>query len=119
MIRRPPRSTLFPYTTLFRSCEVTGSSIGGGNILISDIEGQAVEFKGDYPTLITTHNDTPGVLSKITTMLYSQNINIGSMKVYRDGLSTATMALETDKDRKSTRLNSSHANISYAVFCLK
>src|SRR3712207_8037332 len=83
MIRRPPRSTLFPYTTLFRSCEVTGSSIGGGNILISDIEGQAVEFKGDYPTLITTHNDTPGVLSKITTMLYSQNINIGSMKVYR------------------------------------
>src|SRR3712207_8360877 len=93
MIRRPPRSTLFPYTTLFRSCEVTGSSIGGGNILISDIEGQAVEFKGDYPTLITTHNDTPGVLSKITTMLYS--------------------------DRKSTRLNSSHANISYAVFCLK
>src|SRR3712207_292551 len=71
MIRRPPRSTLFPYTTLFRS-------------------------KGDYPTLITTHNDTPGVLSKITTMLYSQNINIGSMKVYRDGLSTATMALETD-----------------------
>lgn len=77
-------------------CEVTGSSIGGGNILISDIEGQAVEFKGDYPTLITTHNDTPGVLSKITTMLYSQNINIGSMKVYRDGLSTATMALETD-----------------------
>ncbi|KEI00485.1 L-serine ammonia-lyase, iron-sulfur-dependent, subunit beta [Clostridium botulinum] len=77
-------------------CEVTGSSIGGGNILIFDIEGQTVEFKGDYPTLITNHNDTPGVISKITTMLYSENVNIGSMKVYRDALSTATMALETD-----------------------
>lgn len=77
-------------------CEVTGSSIGGGNILIFDIEGQAVEFRGDYPTLLTNHIDTPGIISKITTLLYSENINIGSMKVYRDNPSTATMALETD-----------------------
>lgn len=77
--------------------EVTGSSIGGGNIMISDIEGQEVEFRGDYPTLITTHKDTPGVISKITTMLYTENINIGSMKVYRGEKGTnATMALETD-----------------------
>ena len=77
--------------------EVTGSSIGGGNILIFDIEGQDVEFRGDYPTLITTHKDTPGIISKITTMLYTDNINIGSMKVYRGGKGVnATMALETD-----------------------
>lgn len=77
--------------------EITGSSIGGGSILIFDIDGQSVEFKGDYPTLITQHKDTPGVISKITTMLYTSNINIGSMKVYRNsrGLQ-ATMALETD-----------------------
>lgn len=77
--------------------EVTGSSIGGGNILIFDIEGQDVEFRGDYPTLITNHKDTPGVISKITTMLYGENINIGSMKVYRNEKGVnATMALETD-----------------------
>ncbi|QGU96235.1 L-serine ammonia-lyase, iron-sulfur-dependent, subunit beta [Clostridium bovifaecis] len=77
--------------------EITGSSIGGGSILIFDIDGQSVEFKGNYPTLITQHKDTPGVISKITTMLYMSNINIGSMKVYRNskGLQ-ATMALETD-----------------------
>lgn len=77
--------------------EITGSSIGGGNILIFDIDGQSVEFRGDYPTLITTHKDTPGVISKITTMLYVENINIGSMKVYRNskGLE-ATMAIESD-----------------------
>lgn len=77
--------------------EITGSSIGGGNILIFNIDGQSVEFRGDYPTLITKHRDTPGVISKITTMLYVENINIGSMKVYRDskGLE-ATMAIETD-----------------------
>lgn len=77
--------------------EITGSSIGGGNILIFDVEGLSVEFRGDYPTLITKHKDTPGVISKITAMLYMENINIGSMKVYRNskGLQ-ATMVLETD-----------------------
>lgn len=77
--------------------DITGSSIGGGNILIFNVEGQSVEFRGDYPTLITNHKDTPGVISKITTMLYMENINIGSMKVYRNskGLK-ATMAIETD-----------------------
>ncbi|PRR75722.1 L-serine ammonia-lyase, iron-sulfur-dependent subunit beta [Clostridium thermopalmarium] len=77
--------------------KISGSSIGGGNILIFDIDGQSVEFRGDYPTLITLHKDTPGVISKITTLLYKENINIGSMRVYRNskGLQAA-MALETD-----------------------
>lgn len=77
--------------------QITGSSIGGGNVLIFNIDGQSVEFRGDYPTLLTRHKDSPGVISKITTILYGKNINIGSMKVYRNskGLQ-ATMALETD-----------------------
>ncbi len=77
--------------------ELTGSSIGGGNIVISDIDGLSVEFRGEYPTLITNHRDTPGIISKITTLLYSENINIASMKVYRSskGLQAA-MAIETD-----------------------
>lgn len=76
---------------------ITGSSIGGGNIVIFDLDGHSVEFRGDYTTLITNHKDTPGVISKITTLLYTEGINIGSMKVYRTNKgSNATMALETD-----------------------
>lgn len=76
---------------------VIGSSIGGGNIIIFDIDGQEVEFKGDYPTLMTRHKDTPGVISKISTIIYKDNLNIGTMKLYRNSKgSMATMALETD-----------------------
>ncbi|BDR76199.1 L-serine ammonia-lyase, iron-sulfur-dependent subunit beta [Clostridium tetani] len=79
------------------TCSVIGSSIGGGNIIIFDIDGQEVEFKGDYPTLMTKHKDTPGVISKISTIMYKDNLNIGTMKLYRTGKgSMATMALETD-----------------------
>src|SRR3712207_8871036 len=81
MIRRPPRSTLFPYTTLFRS-ERPGRDRCGITIL-----GHATTF---------ARNATKG--------------NDPSSK-----RRAATLA----SDRKSTRLNSSHANISYAVFCLK
>src|SRR3712207_9303126 len=77
MIRRPPRSTLFPYTTLFRS------------VLLR--QGEAVGGPHESPQAL------PGLLS-------------GSL-----GKEVAAPR----QDRKSTRLNSSHANISYAVFCLK
>ncbi|MFA9423230.1 MAG: ACT domain-containing protein, partial [Sedimentibacter sp.] len=77
--------------------EVTGSSIGGGNILIFDIDGQKVEFTGERPTLLTQHKDLPGVVSKISSFLYDGNMNIGNMRVYRSGKGKmATMALETD-----------------------
>src|SRR3712207_8434297 len=79
MIRRPPRSTLFPYTTLFRS-------VAPSYALISDF----------YPKERRAR----------ALALFSLGIPIGS-------------ALGVFLDRKSTRLNSSHANISYAVFCLK
>src|SRR5258707_9417887 len=80
MIRRPPRSTLFPYTTLFRSPTADG---GGVRFL-----------PGDYGELLGVH------------------LEHGQIHVQggRQG---------APRDRKSTRLNSSHANISYAVFCLK
>src|SRR3712207_7122731 len=82
MIRRPPRSTLFPYTTLFRSVlGVDEHGTGGGRQ-----RPAAVPVAGQ-----------PGV------------VRLGG-EVDRDAVG---------RDRKSTRLNSSHANISYAVFCLK
>lgn len=77
--------------------QVTGSSIGGGNIIVTDIDGQKVEFTGEHPTLLTQHKDLPGVISKISSILYEENINIANMRVYRSGKGKiATMALETD-----------------------
>src|SRR3712207_9576020 len=75
MIRRPPRSTLFPYTTLFRSCPVHISHFKAARGGVRDVDGAL------------------GLIDRARER----------------GL----------EDRKSTRLNSSHANISYAVFCLK
>lgn len=77
--------------------EVVGSSIGGGNILITEIDGDPLEFTGEYPTLIVRHEDVPGMVSKVTAQLYKEKINIAFMKVYRsDKGSNATMIFETD-----------------------
>lgn len=77
--------------------EVSGSSIGGGNILVFNIDGQNVEFTGERPTILTQHRDLPGVISKISSILYEYNINIADMRVYRSAKGKkATMALETD-----------------------
>ncbi|MDO5039154.1 L-serine ammonia-lyase, iron-sulfur-dependent subunit beta [Clostridium sp.] len=63
--------------------EVIGSSIGGGGIKISEVNGNKVEFTGDYPTLIIAQKDVPGVVSKVTTLLYDKGINIAFMSVFR------------------------------------
>src|SRR3712207_7270323 len=89
MIRRPPRSTLFPYTTLFRSAldEVAA---------LRRVAGEAVEAAA-------AHDE-------------------GILRVAERGVLAGELRQRVDaprRDRKSTRLNSSHANISYAVFCLK
>src|SRR3989475_8041784 len=84
MIRRPPRSTLFPYTTLFRSL---GGLVGGVGAVAGAQQGTVAGRVTDQA------NGQPLVGARVTVMGTS--------------------------DRKSTRLNSSHSQISYAVFCLK
>src|SRR2546427_7092219 len=83
MIRRPPRSTLFPYTTLFRSPLLLRVEVAGRRDILEQLGGQlervAALLRGEFP-LHEVHEE---------------------------------------EDRKSTRLNSSHSQISYAVFCLK
>src|SRR3712207_7567968 len=95
MIRRPPRSTLFPYTTLFRS----------ENHVAPDI----VQFAAD---------ECGGILAErpqhVGRHACGRRLAVGA----RHGDAAATLQ-DPSQDRKSTRLNSSHANISYAVFCLK
>lgn len=64
-------------------CEVMGSSIGGGNIIITEVNGSKVDFTGQYPTLIISHKDVPGAVSKVSSIVYKHNINIAFMKVFR------------------------------------
>src|SRR3712207_7022022 len=91
MIRRPPRSTLFPYTTLFRS----HLYFKPGAETIEALGGLHRFMGWDGPILTDS----------------------GGFQVF--SLRHTLTAYDEDGDRKSTRLNSSHANISYAVFCLK
>src|SRR3712207_8937700 len=92
MIRRPPRSTLFPYTTLFRSR-------GFGNAATSD------RMMGYGPIALYAGG--------------SGEVRFKELSVKDLNRKTEPAEKVSSKDRKSTRLNSSHANISYAVFCLK
>src|SRR3712207_8663560 len=92
MIRRPPRSTLFPYTTLFRSADITKVKAEVAVDAVFDAmrlsmqRGERIELRG---------------------------FGVFQVKPRKRGIG------RNPRDRKSTRLNSSHANISYAVFCLK
>src|SRR3712207_8626357 len=101
MIRRPPRSPLVPYTTLFRSALVPGLS---GSTVSTSPRREGLE-RAVYVDPVTA---MLGTGRNVTVRLAP-----GASRV------NVVRALPTIGDRKSTRLNSSHANISYAVFCLK
>ena len=71
---------------------IIGSSIGGGNVLITNINGNKVEFTGDYPTLLIKYYDRKGIISRITSVIANNDINIASMKVTRED-NIATMVV--------------------------
>src|SRR5690349_22182829 len=85
MIRRPPRSTLFPYTTLFRSLPIVDSDLALLRELVAHLRRNRTQLREEWARRITQ----------------------------------AQLLTAMTQDRKSTRLNSSHVEISYAVFCLK
>src|SRR5690242_20904197 len=95
MIRRPPRSTLFPYTTLFRS-------MGGFEHLLAVLDGARA---GHHYQLVAADLDVADLDDRIGRLEFAA----GVLPALGDPC----------EDRKSTRLNSSHMSISYAVFCLK
>jgi L-serine dehydratase len=78
--------------------EVIGESVGGGNILITEINGLDVEFSGEYPTLVIQHDDKPGVIAEVSHVLAQLNVNIAFMRVFRHGKGEdAYMTIETDQ----------------------
>src|SRR5690349_22948702 len=102
MIPRPPRSTLFPYTTLFRS----GASPERGKV------GNSV-----FESLVK--HDYKGKVFPVNAKGYPEIMGIKAFKSLDDIQEQIDVVVVTvDLDRKSTRLNSSHVEISYAVFCL-
>src|SRR3712207_7171087 len=98
MIRRPPRSTLFPYTTLFRS-----------------------DFHSKYRSIASRCEHSDALLPKQNQLQVAKNTKTEAKhkRKITQLASTKKKMSSCVIDRKSTRLNSSHANISYAVFCLK
>ncbi len=72
-----------------------GSSIGGGNILITNLNGIHIEFTGNYSTILIRYIDQKGSISRISSIISGENINIGTMKVSREG-KIATMIMEID-----------------------
>src|SRR2546430_12513598 len=91
MIRRPPRSTLFPYTTLFRSPDPDDLEVGNRSQPLAELLDPAIR---EEQGIAAGHDDVAD-------------------------LAVLFQVAERRLDRKSTRLNSSHSQISYAVFCLK
>lgn len=76
---------------------IRGASVGGGNIVINEINEINVELRGQFYTLITTHKDKPGMIAKISMILQQFEINIANMHVLREhkeGLATAIIELD-------------------------
>src|SRR2546428_6136356 len=101
MIRRPPRSTLFPYTTLFRSSAGHGQGGLGNRLEV------VAAFQAGGDLAAGQRHEHVGHVRK------PRGRDVAEPQIVALG------GVETSRDRKSTRLNSSHDQISYAVFCLK
>lgn len=80
-----------------RTVDVVGRSLGGGRVLITDIDGYPVEISGEEYTLITHHHDVPGVIAQVCLVLAGHHLNISNMKVFRRGRGDdAVMIIHTD-----------------------
>ena len=81
-----------------KTLSMTGSSLGGGRIMVVEMNGLRANFSGDLPTLIVQNVDQPGHVSEVTSMLAHKGVNIATMQLYRDHPGgNAVMIIETDK----------------------
>lgn len=93
-----------PNTVLFRltgadgsHCEIVGSSIGGGQVKVTEIDGFPVELTGRLPAILTVHSDTRGVIALVTSLLANAGVNIATMRLFRSNKGgIASMLIECD-----------------------
>src|SRR5256884_5159983 len=115
MIRRPPRSTLFPYTTLFRSQESLGLRVHGEIEHVQRDSHRPIVECGNFRPRIVDENVESAEFRFDAREHAADFFRLANVRRNDEAIRAAGAQL----DRKSTRLNSSHGYISYAVFCLK
>ncbi len=82
-----------------RELEIVGASVGGGRIVIQELDGLRANFSGDYPTLIVHNEDQPGHVAEVTSMLQHKSVNIATMQLYRSHRGgNAVMVIECDQE---------------------
>lgn len=102
-----------PNTVLFKltahdgaRCEVVGSSVGGGQVLVTSIDGFPVEISGRWPVVLTVHIDIRGIIHRVSGILSAGGVNIGTMRVFRDNKGgLASMVIECDDNVPEGILN--------------
>ena len=94
-----PNTVLFKLTSAGGSyCEIVGSSVGGGQVKVTEIDGFPVELTGRLPAILTVHIDTRGVIALVTSTLANAEVNIATMRLFRsDKGGMASMVIECDE----------------------
>ena len=94
-----PNTVLFKLTSTSGSyCEIVGSSVGGGQVKVTEIDGFPVELTGRLPAILTVHIDTRGVIALVTSTLANAGVNIATMRLFRsDKGGMASMVIECDE----------------------
>lgn len=116
-MEHPNTVTLSMRCTDGTSFDLTGESLGGGRICISEINGVHVEITGDYPTLFVSHYDRPGVLAALTGALSAAGINIATMRTFRQSKGGAAYTVfETDEPAPKELVETArtHADVLFA-----
>lgn len=102
-----PNTVLFKLTAANGAhCEVVGSSVGGGQVLVTSIDGFPVEISGRWPVVLTVHIDIRGIIHRVSGILAAGGVNIGTMRVFRDNKGgLASMVIECDDNVPEGILN--------------
>ena len=102
-----PNTVLFKLTSAGGSyCEIVGSSVGGGQVKVTEIDGFPVELTGRLPAILTVHIDTRGVIALVTSNLANAGVNIATMRLFRsDKGGMASMVIECDEEVPQEILN--------------
>lgn len=94
-----PNTALFKLTAADGShCEIVGSSVGGGQVLVTSIDGFPVELTGKLPAILTVHEDKRGIIALVTSTLANAGVNVATMRVFRSNKGgLASMVIECDE----------------------